>query len=68
MLKVEQTGGKEKQPSPMGQKGAAPTHTVNNGMVFPLGNTSNLYLGDHCREIKAGLSSYKGENALVLLV
>lgn len=68
MLKVEQTGGKEKQPSLTGQKGAAPTHAVNNRMFFLPGNPSNLFVGEHCREIKAGLSSYKGENALVFLV
>lgn len=68
LLKVEQTGGKEKQTSPTGHKGAAPAHTVNNGPVFPPGNSSDLWLGDQCREIKAGLSSYKGENTLVFPV
>lgn len=67
MLKVEQTGGKEKQLSPTGQKEAVLAHAGNSRMGFPPENTSNVYVGNDCREIKAGPSSYKGRTHLFSL-
>lgn len=62
MLKVEQTGGKEKQLSPTGQKEAAPAPQGTLGWVFHL----RTPLMSRCTEIKAGLSSSKGRTLTFL--